>query len=122
MKTKPTPINPGDVFRVRYPFVKTKVSLYNEEGGYEIDSWKPGVEFDTTGEYGAREYYAEADGEMILTVVGTHKPGKYPERAFFTRKWVDPDGKEFGKDKLRITTTTAFRSLTEGYRHHYELP
>lgn len=121
MKTKPTPLIPGQEFRVVYPFTETKVSLYNEEGEYERDSWKPGVDFDTSGPYGSREYYAHGEGEMILTVVSTHKPGKYSERVFFVRSWVDPSGKAFGKTKLRVTTSASFRSLCDGYRHPYEI-
>ena len=62
------------------------------------------------------------DGEMLLSVVSTHKPGKFPERIFYTRQWKDPEGKVFGKGALRVTTIGTFRRLLRGYRHKYEEP
>lgn len=59
---------------------------------------------------------------MVLDVVATFKPGRFPERVFYTRRWIDPDGREFGKtNKLRATTTAHFRSLLKGYRHDFEV-
>lgn len=40
---------------------------------------------------------------------------------FYTRTWIDPDGKAFGKTKCRVTTVPAFRTLAHGYRHQYVL-
>lgn len=40
---------------------------------------------------------------------------------FYTRKWVDPDGVEFGKNKLHITTLATFRRRAAGYYHEYRL-
>ena len=48
-------------------------------------------------------------------------PGKFSSRVFYVRRWRDPDGKEFGKPRLRVTTTAAFAKLTKGYRHPYLL-
>ena len=64
--------------------------------------------------------FADATGEMILTVVSTHKLGA-AERVFYTRQWRDPDGKVFGADsKLRITSSAGFTMLTRGY-HDFEV-
>lgn len=58
---------------------------------------------------------------MVLTVIDHFKPGRFPARVFFTRRWVTPDGKEFGKGKLHIATIPAFKRRATAYMHEYEL-
>ena len=60
-------------------------------------------------------------GSMVLTVVDVFKPGRYPARVFYTRQWIDPDGKVFGKSALRMTTVSAFLRRTRGYMHDFYL-
>jgi hypothetical protein len=112
----------GDVFEHRYPFVRdTYVEPYADEDGIasrEIPCWKPGVRHENTPT-GDTEAFADGVGWQIITVVGRFKPGRFPERVFFTRKWRDPDGREFGKGGCRVVTMQVFRSLTSGYRHEY---
>ena len=64
---------------------------------------------------------ADAVGTQILTVVSVHKPGKFPARVFYTRRWRDPDGVEFGKTHLRVTVMQSFRTIVRGYRHDYRM-
>jgi hypothetical protein len=40
---------------------------------------------------------------------------------FYVRKWEDPDGRQFGKGALRMTTLGAFRQLLSGYRFPYTI-
>lgn len=116
-----TEITAGSVFVVEYPFYREKVRLFDGEGPYETMSWRPGIYYEQTSPYGDGEAFAHAVGRQTLTVISTHKPGKYPERVFFTRSWTDPDGKSFGKTKLRITTAGAFRTLSNGFRVEYKI-
>lgn len=121
---KKEPLEIGKTYRVVYPFVRDMVEMPEFDGEksccVEVHGWRPGCEKDRGEDfYGYADLAADAHGEMLLTVISLHKPGKYPERVFFTRSWRDPDGKEFGKDKLRITATSAFRRLLKGYRHDY---
>jgi hypothetical protein len=85
----------------------------------KVPTWKPGAEL------GADEYeewcVADGVGEVVYNVIAVFKPGSFPTRVFYTRNWIDPDGKRFGKNKLRITTAHHFRTLINGYRHAYEL-
>lgn len=120
MSAAHTPVA-GEVFRVVYPFVRETFFTYDEEGGYESPTWRPGVRYEPDG---PESYSAVADGEgeMRLTVVDTFKPGRYPTRVFVTRRFVRPDGAEFGKGKLHIWTVEKFRRLTRGYSQPYELP
>ena len=64
---------------------------------------------------------ADGMGQMVLEVVSRHKPGKFPERTFFLRSFVDPNGRAFGKARLRVTTTPAFKRMAAGYRHEFEM-
>jgi hypothetical protein len=53
----------------------------------------------------------------VYRLVDIHRlPRPYPPRAFYTRQWVSPEGKTFGKTALRITTLEAFKRRVQGYR------
>lgn len=129
---KPTALPvPGSTLSAPYPFVRETVSLPDAcEDGFgsiDVETWRPGTRVESKerrGPYYEDEfvcYAADGVGQMELSVVSVHRPGKYPTRVFFTRQWVDPDGKRFGKKKLRMTTVTAFLALAKGYRHDFEL-
>ena len=117
-------ITPGETYSVRYPFVKTTFELPPDDPEATttatVEGWRPGAEFGHDG-YDTISV-ADGHGEMLLSVVSTHKPGKFPERIFYTRQWKDPGGKVFGKGALRVTTIGTFRRLLRGYRHKYEEP
>ena len=113
-------INKGDVCKVKYPFIYKKVSLIDEDGPYETYSWLPGTDYAFVYPDDS-EAIAHGNGEMILTIVDIHKPGKYPTRVFYERKWRDPDGNIFGKGGLHIATVQKFKRLISGYYHDYKI-
>lgn len=120
-----TAILAGDVFKVPHPFRRTRVTLYETDydgsRSYETDTWAPGVYTQMIPPDDC-EWVADAIGHQVLTVVSTHKPGpRYPTRVFYTRQWRDPDGKTFGKTKLRILSEPAFNRLRRGYRYEFRL-
>lgn len=119
MSAQKQAIEEGYEHIVQYPFVREAYEPPDPDD-FTVDSWRPGVRFEQYGD-GSDESYADALGKMRLRVIAVVKPGKYPERVFFTRQWEDPDGKQFGKAKLRMTTTQNFRVLLRGYRHEYEM-
>lgn len=109
-----------------YPFVRYVADLIIEDGDYRTEGWRPGcsreVDENPGGYFPEDHYVADGTGSMVLEAVATFKPGRFPERVFYTRRWVDPDGREFGKpSKLRVTTAAHFRSLLKGYRHQFEV-
>jgi hypothetical protein len=106
----------GDRFEMKHPFIREKHLYTDEEGSTEHNQWRPGVRATDNGPEGST---CEADGVgfQILTVVSLHKPGRYPARVFYTRRWRDPDGREFGKQKLYCKAVAAFTTLTGGYRY-----
>lgn len=109
-------ITAGETHSVRYPFAREEVELCDGPA----TGWRPGCR--SVQNYDDFDFIADGHGEMLLTVVSTHKPGKFPERVFYTRQWKDPDGRVFGKGALRNTTAGNFRKLLRGYRHEYEQP
>jgi hypothetical protein len=115
-----TDLKPGHEYSCRYPFVVKTVMLRDEEGSAEVESWCPGT-IEVFRMPDDSDTIAHALGRMILTVVSVHRPGRYPERVFYTRQWEDPDGKVFGRNNLRVTTTGNFGRLIRGYRHPYAL-
>ena len=121
-------IQPGQTYTVAgYPFVRYVASLVGDDGYYQTEGWRPGCctrEDDDPDEDGCQAwvYVADGTGSMVLDVVATFKPGRFPERVFYTRRWIDPDGREFGQTgKLRIATTGQFRRLLKGYWHPFEV-
>ncbi len=105
-------MNIGQVIKVEYPFYV---------GEYFADlTWVPGCR-DLPIYPDDSERVADGMGEMHLEIIDIHKPGKYPERVFYLRRWVDPGGEIFGKTRLRITTTSAFKRITSGYYYKYRI-
>lgn len=105
----------GAVFAVRYPFVRDTFSLPDFEGDDEVfPTWKPGCAYRSYG-LDDTEGFCHAEGQMELTVIDVHRPGKYPTRVFFTRQWITPEGKRFGKTNLRIMTLPAFKRRAAGW-------
>ncbi len=117
----------GQTIKIPYPFCHATYRKYDsyDGTGVETDTWRPGVDFVDScfGPEGpeSQDAIADALGFMLVTIIDIHKPGTYPERVFYVRKWENPDGKVFGKTGLRITTTQAFLRLLKGYRHEFEI-
>lgn len=116
---KSTEFFAGQEISTDYPFLRTTYSDFSDGEVVELKTWRPGVNFESDG-FDGTDTCADANGKVVYTVVELFKPGRFPERVFFTRNWIDPDGKQFGKSKLHITTKQNFRNLTKGYRHDYE--
>ena len=102
-----------------FPFLRTEYEHFDGDGVVRMKSWKPGAEIKET-QYG-EEVWANGSGKMLLTVVSTFKPGRFPTRVFYTRKFVAPDGRTFGKDHLRIATVHKFKQISKSYRYHFEI-
>ena len=98
-----------------YPFIRMTWTAPGEDGWEDIASWKPGVDYETDRHHRDRAA-CDGWGQIILTEVATFKPGRYPERIFYTRRWRAPDGKEFGKPELRVATVKKFKRLCDGWR------
>lgn len=110
----------GAVFEHAYPFVRGKTTIMDEDGPAEIGTWNPGIHYVPISEDEC-DAVAEGLGKQILTVVSVHKPGRFPTRVFYTRKWETPRGKRFGKSGCHITTLQAFRRLIKGYRVSFKV-
>lgn len=111
----------GQEFKNAYPFVRDNYIAFDEEGGNSTRTWNPGVSVELVSDYGDTDILAHGEGLQILTVVDVHKPGRYPTRVFYTRTWVDPDGRKFGKNKLHIATVDKFRRLSLGFKLKYDV-
>lgn len=122
-------IKEGDVFEIEYPFTRAPTeeevfgeteTLINHNTGKVYDPWRPGTHYDEASHnYDEPPLICDGLGQMILTVVSVHRPGTFPTRVFYTRKWRSPSGAEFGKNKLRIHALGHFTRLRKGYWHEY---
>ena len=105
----------GRTYEIPHPFIRATYHAQDEDGPYTLPTWRPGTRKERY------ESLADGVGHQLLTLVSLHKPGKYPERAFYTRRWRDPDGKCFGKPCLRMCTATKCRRLIAGYAYQFTL-
>jgi len=111
----------GQKIKVEFPFYTGVHEGYDCTGDfYSRDVWIPGCKQEPVSQEDF-EFVAEGLGEMVLEIIDIHKPGKYPERVFYTRRWIDPDGDEFGAGKLHITTTPTFKKRAAGYYHNFRV-
>jgi hypothetical protein len=110
----------GEEHIVPYPFSRDTYEAMDEEGVGTVQTWRPGCTVDLD-ERGNASHAADRMGAMVLRVVSRFKPGRYPERTFYIRLWRDPDGRLFGKQGLRMTTSAAFKRMCRGYRHEFEM-
>ena len=118
-------IEAGQEHRAAFPFIRTTYDAMPDDCminamPVEHPTWRPGVEHEQCNS-GDTWSFAHGDGEVVYSVIAAFKPGKYPSRIFYLRNWIDPDGKRFGRNNLRISTTQHFRMLLKGYRHDYEI-
>ena len=108
-------------YRVKFPFVMKDATKFGFNGEVEAEEcWVPGCnnEYVYPDDIGM---IADAEGEMVLTVIDIHKPGRFPARVFYTRKFINPDGDEFGKNKLHMTTVPTFKRRASGYYFEYSV-
>jgi hypothetical protein len=119
------PIEIGDKFAVLYPFLHSSWTEYHSNAdGYpepyaDRECWKPGIE--TVGIYpDDSKEVCDDHGWMLSEIVGIYKPGRFQRRVFWTRHWMDPDGKVFG-GKVQVTTEEKFRRRNTRFWLPYEL-
>lgn len=112
-------LEPGRVFDNPYPFSRELKTLLDEDGYHETITWVPGVRFIVVYPGDDTEDICDGLGRQVLTIVSTHKPGRFPERVFYQRYWVTPEGRKFGKPRCHIATAQKFRRLTRGYGHRF---
>lgn len=111
-------------YRVKFPFIQDEYSGPKDGEFVEgVKSWRPGTRCEHGDyEYSDEQWVADGEGHMVLEVLGTFKPGRFPERTFYLRRFIDPAGRQFGKEKVRVIASTAFKRMLKGYRHPYLLP
>ena len=104
----------SEQYEVPFPFHLKDFPSWNDDGHTMIQTFTPGIRMVQVGVDDV-EAIADGMGKMVLTVV------RHRTRVFYTRQWVDPNGKHFGKSKLRVTTQAAFTRMVSGYRSAYRL-
>ncbi|MHB8272003.1 hypothetical protein [Bradyrhizobium sp.] len=113
-------IKVGAEIEVAHPFIREEYHGFDEDGPFKRMSWRPGTRVEPIYPDDAEEV-ADGIGTQILTIVSIHKPGRFPSRVFFTRRWRDPDGREFGKTKCHIKTLQAFRRRCRSFGYEFRL-
>lgn len=116
---KSAPLAAGQVHTAeRYPFVR---EVYTDEEMSSSLTWRPGSIHDMGDPYSGDRFIAHGTGQMELTIVQVVPITGWPTRVFYVRHFIDPDGRRFGKRRLKVTTEGHFRKLARGYRHGFDI-
>lgn len=106
----------GKTFEVDAPFIQELYEGLDEDGYTRELTWRPGIRWEGASEYRDPDAVANGMGKVRYSVISVHElPRPYPSRVFFTRRWVAPDGREFGAKKLHIMTVGQFRRRIQSY-------
>lgn len=115
-------IEPGAVFTARYPFTRTEVELWDADGPSTVPAWRPGARAQVYTGPDSADPACHAEGLAEYRVISRHKPGRFPERVFYTRVFITPDGFRFNGPKsraLRWATAARFRRMISGHPFEY---
>lgn len=121
----PWPLEVGKTYEIRFPFKLGEYHPYPDwedpaAGGTQAmpvarETWVPG--WDEHENYYGTVHICDGWGAELRSVVSVHKPGRYPERVFYVRQWRDPNGRVFGKARLRVLASRDFRAWARGDRY-----
>ena len=87
-------------------------------GSTTIKSWRPGTRSEPIGPEDARPVW-DGDGAEIRTIVAIVKIDNRTTRILYRRRWRKPDGEEFGKNTVRMTTPSALSMWQSGRGSYY---
>ena len=122
--SKPPIFTPGQQIVVEmYPFSRVTFIGCDLDGQqFSDEGWRPGCDRDRSLADGIDDHAADGLGAMLIQIIDVvNLPGGFSPRVFYVRKWRDPDGKEFGRKKCRVTTVGALAKTVKGYRHPFYL-
>ena len=88
----------------------------------EDDGYKPGCRRrELEGPWDEGGYVADEWGHMLITEISRVSIPGFEDRVFYTRRWRDPSGHEFGKRDLRCKGARAFKQMLKGWRHPFHM-
>lgn len=103
----------GQVFERWTPFVVEAKEIHwldrDSDGSRTIQNWRPGIRNEPVYPDDARPVW-DGDGAEIRRIVSIAKIDGGGIRILYRRTWRRPDGGEFGKARVRMTTPGAFTS------------
>ena len=107
----------GQTYERWMPFIveDKELSGFDEEGGWsrQIKHWRPGVNHKPVAPDDTMPVW-DGDGAEIRRVVAVVKIEGGGTRVLYRRTWRRPDGGEFGKARVRMTTPSAFSAWRSG--------
>lgn len=109
----------GQVWEKDTPFIKGTRTDVPEDGAFEAVNWHPGVRYvpcapdDFTSEW-------DGLGAEIRSIVAIVSVDRGPPRVLYRKHWRRPDGGEFGRRRVCMTTPSGFGAWRSGSssRHH----
>ena len=108
----------GKEYKMKFPFKKIIHKATSGNSFFaacsEFIQWEPGCwlfeEDDGSGYGRTREFYGNAEGEVIYTILSIAKmPGKFMDRVIFKRWLIDPEGNKYNNGTLLMLTEGRFK-------------
>jgi len=66
-------------------------------------------------------WYCQGEGLKIIEEISRYTPPRYGEKVFFTVRYIDPDGNDTSRKKLKMLGAKAFERRVSGFYHPYEV-
>lgn len=108
----------GQTWRKQTPFLIEDRVLHDVFGERTVKSWRPGIRWVPVAPDDSDPDW-DGDGYEVRTISAYVEIRGETSRILYRRHWIDPDGKEFGKRTMQMTTPSAFSAWindTAGYR------
>ena len=107
----------GQTYERWTPFIveDRELHTFDEDGGSSrtIKSWRPGVKHRAVGPEDSQMEWDGAGAE-VRRIVGIASIEGGGSRILYRRTWRRPDGGEFGKATVRMTTPSGFTAWRTG--------
>ena len=107
----------GNEYKMKFPFKKIihKATSGNRlfAASAEVIQWEPGCwlfeEDDGSGYGRTREFYGNAEGEVIYKILSiAEMPSKFMDRVIFRRWCIDPTGRKYNTGSIITFTVNRF--------------
>lgn len=108
----------GQTWKKPTPFLIEDRVLHDAFGERTVKSWRPGIRWVPVAPDDSDPDWDD-DGYEVRTISAYVEIKGETSRILYRRHWIGPDGKEFGKRTMQMTTPSAFSAWindTAGYR------
>lgn len=113
----------GQIYECDTPFITEPRELYDVETDTlkTIESWRPGFKYGEADMDDEPDLICKGFGKEIRKIVAIAHVDGGGRRVLYRRSFKRPDGGEFGKQKLRMTTVSGFSAWLNKSRRSFKV-